>query len=427
MKNLLLVFPLGFIFLSCAQKENIVDPNDYDPVMQSVINHPWSNPSDETLLFWKVRCEKNPFDLSAMQKLAALYANSFKHTGYIEELYLSDSLYKKVIDSSPFSHASCYQGLATNAVSRHEFWKAKEYAEAALRTGEKKSSTLLILTDVHLELGNLHSAKEILGSFRNKKSFAWLIRQSKVNDHEGHLDSAISIMEKARDVVRSNEELFCWATSNLADMYGHAGRVRDAYNSYLDVLDIRPDYHYALKGIAWIAFSHDHNTEEAKRIIDNLRGQKESPDYYLFLAEIEAYKNNADGEQKYLQLFRKHIENPLYGNMYNRHQITIASGKNLTSSIALARREIEVRPTAESYSFLAWALYRNGKVNEAIEICNEFVEGRTFEPEALYHIGMINRKHDPAKSKKFLDDALDCAFELGPVVTSEIEDASQEL
>jgi hypothetical protein len=46
------------------------------------------------------------------------------------------------------------------------------------------------------------------------------------------------------------------------------GRIQESYDSYLKTLAIDPNYSYALKGIAWIVFSHERNTKEAKRIVE---------------------------------------------------------------------------------------------------------------------------------------------------------------
>jgi hypothetical protein len=41
------------------------------------------------------------------------------------------------------------------------------------------------------------------------------------------------------------------------------GRIQESYDSYLKNIRI-DNYSYALKGIAWIVFSHERNTKEAK-------------------------------------------------------------------------------------------------------------------------------------------------------------------
>ena len=55
----------------------------------------------------------------------------------------------------------------------------------------------MMLTDVSLELGDYATARRTLQQFKNKNSFAYLIREVKLKDHEGDLEGAITSMERA--------------------------------------------------------------------------------------------------------------------------------------------------------------------------------------------------------------------------------------
>jgi tetratricopeptide (TPR) repeat protein len=114
--------------------------------------------------------------------------------------------------------------------------------------------------------------------------------KQKLKDHEGDLESAITSMERAYHRIEGNKEQAQWTLSNLADMYGHAGKVEEAYENYLKALQINANDDYALKGIAWIALSYDHNSIEAKRIINILASRKRMPEAHLLLAEIASLK-----------------------------------------------------------------------------------------------------------------------------------------
>ncbi len=65
---------------------------------------------------------------------------------------------------------------------------------------------------------------------------------------------------------RNSRELKIWTYSNLGDFYGHAGRIEDAYQSYIKTLELDPTNAYAKKGLAWIAYSNDNDADEALQI-----------------------------------------------------------------------------------------------------------------------------------------------------------------
>ena len=227
--------------------------------------------------------------------------------------------------------------------------------------------------------------------FKNKNSFAYLIRKAKLKDHEGLLDSAIVCMEKAYQRIKGNKALSQWTLSNLADMYGHAGRIEDSYDLYLEVLKDNPKDDYALKGIAWIALSHDLNTEAAKTIINELAVRKRMPEAHLMLAEIAELDGNQMEKADQLKKFKSLVSLPEYKNMYHKYLATLEADEfqNPTAAVSIAQAEIANRPTPQSYDLLAWAYYHQNNFREALSIATRQVENQTFEPEAFYHLGII--------------------------------------
>jgi len=115
----------------------------------------------------------------------------------------------------------------------------------------------------------------------------------------------------------------------LGDYYGHAGEIEKSYQNYLKALKLDPNYNYALKGIAWIVFSHEKNTEEAHRIISSIQARYETPDLYLFKAELEEFLGNNNSQANYLKKYFEMLStSPEYGDMYNAYNINIWAESN---------------------------------------------------------------------------------------------------
>jgi len=411
---------------SCNDRtEAVINPRDYDDYLIFFTNAS-NDATTEEIRFWFERLEQNSQDEVAVSKLAGLYSACFKISGEISYLEASDSLYQSVLNREPEGNVAIYHSLATNAITQHKFRLAKEYVEKALALKDKKAASLMLLADVSLELGDYATARRTLQQFRNKNSFAYLIREAKLKDHEGDLEGAIASMEQAYCRIEGNKTLAQWALSNLADMYGHAGRISEAYKLYLKTLKINPYDDYALKGIAWIALSSDHNSQEAKRIINILGTRKRLPETHLFLAENAAFEGNENEKLAQLRMFKSLVSQPAYKNMYHKYLATIEAEdfNNAEASVVIAKTEIENRPTPQSFDLLAWALYHQGNFSEALEIARTKVEGQTYEPEAFYHLGLIYLANgDHIKSKHYLDAALESKFELGPSITRKITES----
>ena len=414
----------AFIFFNCNKSKPVVNTADYASYLVQTEDKSLAACNTE-IAFWQNRLANAPTDDISLNKIASLYSSRFKITGKVEDLYTADSLYNIILDNNPISRVGLYQALAVNCITKHEFREGKKYIQKAIEIGDSKASSYFMLIDLNLELGDYDGARSTLRKIQNKNAFAYLIRLAKLKDHEGDLNGAILLMEKALDRIKENKSLFTWTKSNLADMYGHAGRVKEAYQSYLDVLKQQPDYDYALKGIAWIAFSNDHNPVEAKKIIQSIINKKSTPDLHLLLAQIASFEKNEFEKTKELTLFASEASKPKYLGMYNKYLCTLEAEdfSNPGKAIEIAELEIKNRPTPQSFDLLAWSQFQAGKKEKALAVAVDRLENKTVEPEALYHLGMMYASVDQKKSKAYLKEALKSSFELGPIVTEKIEAA----
>lgn len=431
MKPILLFFASLLVILSSCREEKkiIVNPADYESYL--TFQKAASKYSlDQDMAFWKERLQRMPKDEASKRKLAGLQAAKFKATGLVEELKISDSIYHALLKTATTGRVGLLLGLAQNSITQHQFKQAAVYADSALAIGERKAVVMLVRVDIALELGHYLQAESILTEFANKKSFAHRIRQVKVKDQQGDLDSAILIMEAAHDRVKGNKDLYCWSLSNLGDMYGHAGRIEEAYQAYISVLQKDPAYDYALKGIAWIALSNDKNLTEAKRIIHTLASRSRMPEAHLMLAEIAELEKNTIEKQNQLQQFVSLTDNEGYRTMYAKYLARIYAEDldQPEKSFAIAQQEIKNRPTPQSYDLKAWALLKLGKKEEALALAKQYIENETFEPDAAYHLGMIYLANGNTElAEKNLEEAYESSFELGPVISNDIKKALDSL
>ncbi len=430
MRPILFFLVILILLSSCREeKKSIVHATDYETYL--TFQKAASKYSlDDDMTFWIERLQRMPKDEASTRKLAGLHAAKFKATGLVEELKISDSIYHELLKTATTGRVGLFLGLAQNSITQHQFKTAEMYSDSAIAIGERRPTALLVSTDIALELGNCYKAKNILKQFTNQNSFAHRIRQVKVKDQQGDLESAILIMEAAHDRVKGNKDLYCWSLSNLGDMYGHAGRVEDAYNAYLSVLQKDPGYDYALKGIAWIAISNDKNFTEAERIIHTLASRSRMPEAHLMLAEIAELESNPAEKEKHLNRFVSLTDNEGYKTMYAKYLAALyAQDLNQPEkSLVIAEEEISNRPTPQSFDLKAWALLHLGRKKEALAFAQKYVEGRTFEPDAAYHLGMIYRANGfEDEAEKHLEEALKSSFELGPVISREIKKALDTL
>ena len=110
--------------------------------------------------------------------------------------------------------------------------------------------------------------------------------------------------------------------------------------------------------------------------------------------------------------------------MYNKYVFSLLSDEpgNYYPALLIAEKEVYNRPTPQSYDLLAWAYYKNNQKTAALQIAESKLVKINFEPDALYHLGLVYKQNGNDKlAKRYLKEAMESSFELGPVVTKEIE------
>lgn len=382
--------------------------------------------------FWESKIKQQPTGYTFYDKLATVKDQQFELTGEISHLEMVDSIYKTAISLTAADKKSNFLlKRSANAIKLHQFNNARIYAEEAYPLAKEKYGSILMMYDAYMELGMYDKAAHIMETQRNYESFDYLVRYSKFLDHTGDLDSAVVVMQDANQLVKGkNEKLYTWSLASLGDMYGHQGKIKKSYETYLQVLDIDPYDHHVLKGIGYIAFAKDNDVEAAKHIFAAIDDQTKLPDYKLLLADIAMLEGAPKEYEELINEFRSVAELAEYENLYKKYliEIYLEDENKKEEVITIAETEIAHRATPMTYQLLARAKMANGEVNEAAEMLREYVIGKSFEPELVYNSGLILLESGDVKNGELLlNEAKDAAFELGPLVMKNIEESLNKI
>ncbi|NOT52653.1 MAG: hypothetical protein HOP10_15425 [Chitinophagaceae bacterium] len=423
---------LSFLLFSCKQKKvSVVNERDYVAYLKPGLVQAEKKKNADEISFWQQRLLNDTGSYVNKLELAKNYLHCFKLTGGISSLVTGDSLLKRSSDKLANTEANILFALSQNSITQHQFNSAALYNEAASKVNGDPYVIRLLEFDTKMELGQYADAQKALNSLKDREAFDYLIRKAKWEDHTGNSDESIRLMELAFEKIKNKKKsLYCWTLSNLADMYGHAGRIKESYNAYLDVLKKDPSNLYCLKGIAWIAYSNDGNNQAAKEILQFILSQTNMPDLKLILAEIAAKENDITEKDRLIKEFVKEVQQPGYGAMYNKYLINIYTDElnQYDKAIAIAENELKNRFTPETCDWLAWSYYNSGDKIKALEYAKSYVFKRTFEPGALMHTAFIFADNGKKKeARAILNDCLASSFELGPAATEMIKEKLESL
>ncbi len=405
--------------------ETITNQNDYNAYLTSSNITKLTELNDQ-VVFWNSRIKKDSSQIIDLSKSAGTYTALFNQNADIEMLKKAEQNLHKAAQKAAIGKDNYLRALAQNYITQHRFKEAKTMIDSAAQVGGEISASNFVLFDVAMELGNYKEAKTLLDKEADFSNYNYLIRLAKWEDYSGNLDATIQHMENAMYIAeRSNvADLKIWVYTNLADYYGHAGRIKDSYNHYLKTLSLDPTNAYAKKGIAWIIYSYENNPQEALRIIEAIKKDTKSPDYALLKSEIYEYT----GDNKTAENLKKQFINSAtainYGDMYGAYLVELYASKPETAgrAITLAKKEVSNRPTPMSYDLLAHAHYGKGEYKQALKIAQDHVIGKTYEPAAQFHTAQIYKALGMQKDlTPIKEELLETSYELGPVTYSEIK------
>lgn len=424
MKNLAYLLILC-ILASCGpdrESNKITDSRDYEAYLDQ------SNDKTTSKYYelWNDKIKPDSLQLLSFAVVAQENSRYFQNTGNIDYLKKAEQALTKAVDIAAINKSGYLRALARNYISQHRFKEALKMAQLADDAGGGKIDTQSLYFDVHMELGNYELAKSYLDSLANYSHFGYLIRLAKWHDHEGELNRTISLMEKAKITAERSKDksLMLWSYTNLGDYYGHAGKIATSYDYYLKALVLDPGNAYAKKGIAWIVYSHEKNPDEALRIINAVTRKNQSPDFYLLTAEINDFKKNQRVSKANLAVFDEVVNKKDYGRMYDFHKAELYLGElhDPEKALELAKQEVEERPTPETYSLLSYAYLKNGEPQKALEIVQQYVDGKSGEPNILLRSAEIYKASgSTAKLGEIKEELVAAAFEIGPLAFEKLQ------
>jgi tetratricopeptide (TPR) repeat protein len=217
-------------------------------------------------------------------------------------------------------------------------------------------------------------------------------------------------MRLAVSAAAPTGEPAAWTLVELGNLYINSGRLRLAERAYREALARFPEYHRADAALARLAAARG-QTDEAAVLDRRALETVPLPEYAAGLGETLA----AAG--------RDEAAADAYGLVGVMQQLLEANGARTELETALvdldrnvdvagaltrAREAYGERRSIEAEDVLAWALYRNGRCEEALGHSHRALRLGTRDALKLFHRGMIERcLGRPAAAKATFRAALD--------------------
>lgn len=275
----------------------------------------------------------------------------------------------------------------------HQFEEAHTLAEQLIARHPNHAYNYGTLVDALVELGAYEEAvaacDRMLGLRPDLAAYA---RASYLRELHGDTAGAIAAMRLAANAGVAGHESRAWALFQLGQLYLGSNKPDTAAFLFNGILEELPDYTRALGGLAHVQMVKG-NYDEAIMLLEE--AYADAPNAYFLELLAEAYPATGDDEKLAMTL----------GRIQQRFEDAAAMGEDvdmeyadfladqdtsLEKALRLARKSYERRPdhlhTLETY---AWALYKNGRAEEAISPIQRAMRLGTGDAMVHYRAGMI--------------------------------------
>ena len=429
----LLLFAVLLATIGCKDEKTtvnaqVLEEDAISPLLEQPIQID-TKQADRDLAFWKSKyVDGKPTPIALIGEGGARIAR-FRESNDVTELNAGVRDLEHADSLNPSVSAAYKRTLASAYISQHRFEEAYQALQQAVENGEKRQLSYLQLFDAAMETGRYEEGLALLDSIENKNDFNYLIRAAKYNDYAGDLDQTIVFMEQARDIMiqKKDTAMMKWSYTNLGDYYGHAGRIDDSYDSFMQSINLNPNDRYARKGIAYILHAAKDNQEAARKILKVADPDESRPAYLSLLADVEDISGNTTEAERLRAKHDEIIARRDWGNMYRLEvaKQRIDNEHTLDQGIALLEEELELRKDPIIYAVMAYAMAQQANSDmekqAVVDYIAQHVDNKTFEPDANVYRYKAYKKLGMADRAAAYEAGLrEAAYELGPITMREL-------
>jgi tetratricopeptide (TPR) repeat protein len=402
-----------------------LSPVTFSPVPAALLI-PHATGTERTIKNMQSRVQGNPKDPAAYSALGAAFFQRARETGDVEDFQLAEQALNKSLDldGADFSAEPAYSTMAEVCMGEHRFIDAVTYAEKALSLGSGDLSPFAIVGDANADMGEYERAAIAYSRLDVSDDSASQPRSVYVRDSRtsylkfvsGDTAGAIRLMQSAVAAgteARLPAENLAWLYYELGEYESQAGDTAAANSAYLTALNIHPGDYRALAGLGKLRGTHGRYTEAIK-LYQSAIAVVPMPMFVAELGDMYARAGNLPEARKQYQLVEYigllgHINQVLHNRdlalFYADHDI------KLDEALALAHKEFEVRHDIYTWDALAWALYKNGKYQEASDAMDHALRPGTRDALLFFHAGMIASRLGQTSQAK---DRLQTALKINP-------------
>ncbi|HVF98305.1 MAG TPA: tetratricopeptide repeat protein [Chloroflexia bacterium] len=347
--------------------------------------------TDRVISDMQARIKSEPGDYKAHASLGVAYQQKARETNDPAYYTEAEKSFKQALQLKPDDYNSL-AGMGALELSRHNFTSALDWANRAQAVIPDKAYAYGVAGDAHIELGNYDEAvaafQKMVDLRPDLSSYA---RVSYARELHGDVDGAIQAMQQAIAAGGPAAEHTAWCRVQLGHLFFNSNRLDDAEKAYADAVAGYPGYTHAQAGLAQVRWAQG-RTGEAIDLYKQANASVPLPQYIAALGDIYASTGHKPAATEQYELVRYIYDLQRKGGVvvdveqaafYADHDM------HLDEALTLAQRGAQDRNDVNTLDTLAWALYKNGRYEEALSTQRKAMRLGTRSAAFYYHLGMI--------------------------------------
>ncbi len=392
----------GFVLSSAWQRSGAAET---DPIEFSAAEQ-HSSRADKLIKMGQQAVAKSPAKPESYNLLASAFMQKARETGDFSFNARAEAALIRSTEVEPEN----YDALKLRAkllLTYHRFGEALVVARRAQALRPNDHDNYGAITDALVELGQYPEAIEAAQRMVNlRPDSGAYARVSYLRSLHGDSEGAIEAMQVAVKAADPNDpEGAAWGRVHLGDELMNNGQRREAEREYDGALYLFADYPLALAAKARARIAEG-DFNRAINFYELAQKRTPSPDAAVALGDLYTRVGRTDDAKRQYELVEFIERNSAASGTYSR-QITmfwLDRDIKLDEALAMAQRERSIRKDIYTCDALAWALFKNNRIDEAKTAIEEALRLGTRDALIYYHAGLIyERLGDKRAAAKYLN------------------------
>jgi len=346
--------------------------------------------ASRSIAFFEARLAADPTNTLAAGRLADRYLLRFRLAADPGDVERAESLARAALPLAA-SPATAWARLSGIHLVQHEFAEAWVASEHAVATDSGDPGAWSARFDAAMAVGRYPDAERALarlapGSPARRVALGrWLAARGRTEEAFGELAAVCRELDRRQSPAPAR----AWCLTELAAL-DHACRGPAAAEAtYRSALAVLPGYPGALEGLADLTHAR-RDWDRAEELYRQIAADAH-PDLYLRLAEVRRERGDERGarrwEDAFLRVAAAPDAEPLYGAWLAQFWAERPTARD--RALAVALREVERRPTVESWDGLAWVRFWRGELAGALAASDRALAWGSPSPTMEYRRGRI--------------------------------------